>query len=109
MRNVGDLPAALAEQFRVLQSGGRIVILETTKPNRNLLSPFIWIHMHAVIPLLGGIISGFREAYRYLPDSSEQFLSAEELCTRLQSTGFVNVGFRRLMFGTVALHWGNKT
>lgn len=108
MRNVSDLDQALREQWRVLRGGGRLVILETTRPTKNLLSPFIWLHMHFVIPFLGGLISGFREAYRYLPDSSEQFLPAEELADRLQSVGFIQVGFRRLMFGTIALHWGIK-
>jgi len=108
MRNVGHLEQALAEQFRVLQAGGKIVILETTKPTKNLLSPFIWLHMHLVIPLLGRIISGVGEAYRYLPNSSEQFLSAEELADKMQAAGFKEVGFQRLMFGTIALHWGSK-
>jgi demethylmenaquinone methyltransferase/2-methoxy-6-polyprenyl-1,4-benzoquinol methylase len=105
---VGHLEQALAEQFRVLQAGGKIVILETTKPTKNLLSPFIWLHMHLVIPLLGRIISGVGEAYRYLPNSSEQFLSAEELADKMQAAGFKEVGFQRLMFGTIALHWGSK-
>ncbi len=108
MRNVGDLDLALAEQFRIVKPGGKVVILATTRPQRNLLSPFIWLHMHLVIPLLGGVVSGFREAYRYLPDSSEQFLGAEELAARMLASGFKQVNFRRLMFGTIALHWGSK-
>lgn len=108
MRNVGNLEQALAEQLRVLQPGGKVVILETTKPQQNLLSPFIWLHMHLVIPWLGAVISGVGEAYRYLPNSSEQFLSAEMLADKLLAAGFVEVGFQRLMFGTIALHWGSK-
>ena len=108
MRNVGNLERALAEQLRVLLSRGKIVILETTKPSKNLLSPFIWLHMHLVIPLLGVVISGVGEAYRYLPNSSEQFLPAEELAEKMKNAGFKEVGFQRLMFGTIALHWGTK-
>jgi demethylmenaquinone methyltransferase/2-methoxy-6-polyprenyl-1,4-benzoquinol methylase len=108
MRNVGNLDMALREQLRVLNPGGKLVILETTKPKRNLLSPFIWLHFHLVIPLLGGLVSGFREAYQYLPNSSEQFLTTEELAERMRTAGFRNVGFRRLMAGTIAIHWGNK-
>jgi demethylmenaquinone methyltransferase / 2-methoxy-6-polyprenyl-1,4-benzoquinol methylase len=108
MRNVGDVAPVLAEQWRVLKPGGRLVALDTTRPKRNLLSPFIWMHMHLVIPLVGGLISGFRNAYTYLPDSTESFLEAEDLAGHLTAAGFKSVGFRRLMFGTIALHWGEK-
>jgi demethylmenaquinone methyltransferase / 2-methoxy-6-polyprenyl-1,4-benzoquinol methylase len=108
MRNVGNLDVALGEQYRILKPGGRIVILETTHPRLTIFTPFIWLYMHLVIPLFGGLISGNREAYRYLPASSESFLNAEELADRMSSAGFWEVGFRRLMFGTVAIHWGEK-
>lgn len=108
MRNVSDLQLALKEQHRLLRPGGRIVILDTTKPKRNLLSPFIWIHLHVVIPILGGILSGFREAYTYLPDSTEGFVSAEEMAVRMAAVGFRKINFKRLMFGTIAIHWGEK-
>ena len=108
MRNVGDVQQALKEQYRTLKSGGRIVILDTTKPKRNLLTPLIWLHMHIVIPLMGRIISGFGEAYNYLPDSTEGFLTAEELTVRMAVVGFKRINFERLMFGTIAIHWGEK-
>jgi demethylmenaquinone methyltransferase/2-methoxy-6-polyprenyl-1,4-benzoquinol methylase len=108
VRNVIDLQKALQEQYRVLKKGGRIVILDTTRPRKNLLSPLIWLHMHVVIPLLGALLTGTREAYRYLPESTEGFVTAEELAARMAAAGFKQISYERLMFGTVAIHWGVK-
>lgn len=108
MRNVINLNQAIEEQYRVLKKGGRIVVLDTTRPKKNILSPFIWLHMHFVIPTVGGILSGDREAYRYLPDTTEGFVTAEDLAERMKKAGFKNVNFKRLMFGTIAIHWAEK-
>lgn len=108
MRNVIDLQKALDEQYRVLKNGGRIVILDTTRPKKNILSPFIWIHMHFIIPTLGGLLTGSQDAYRYLPETTEGFVTAEEMAARMAKAGFQKIGFQRYMFGTIAIHWGEK-
>jgi demethylmenaquinone methyltransferase / 2-methoxy-6-polyprenyl-1,4-benzoquinol methylase len=108
MRNVSDVGVALAEQFRVLKRGGHLVCLDTTPPPKNLLRPFINFHLHAVIPLLGRVVAGASDAYTYLPDSTERFLTAEQLAERISQAGFRDVRFRRLMFGTMAIHWATK-
>ena len=108
LRNVSYIRQTLCEQYRVLKPGGRIVCLDTTQPNRHLLSPLIDIHLHSIIPALGKLIAGEPEAYTYLPESTEQFLSSEQLAERMLSTGFHQVGFHKLMFGAVAIHWGIK-
>jgi demethylmenaquinone methyltransferase/2-methoxy-6-polyprenyl-1,4-benzoquinol methylase len=108
MRNLTDVQQALKEQYRTLKPGGRIVILDTTRPKKNFLSPFIWIHMHFIIPTVGGLLSGERDAYKYLPDTTENFLTAEQLAARMIAVGFKKVNFKRLMFGTIGMHWGEK-
>ena len=108
MRNVMDVNQALREQWRALKPGGRVVILDTTRPRRTLLTPLIWIYMHVVIPALGALLSGSLDAYRYLPDSTENFLNAAELAACMAAAGFQNVEFKVLMFGTIAIHWAER-
>jgi demethylmenaquinone methyltransferase/2-methoxy-6-polyprenyl-1,4-benzoquinol methylase len=108
MRNVIDLQKALQEQYRVLKKGGRMVILDTTRPKKNLLSPLIWVHMHFIIPALGRLLTGSSDAYRYLPETTEGFVTAEELAARMAAAGFKKINYERLMFETIAIHWGEK-
>ena len=108
MRNVNDIDRALGEQLRVLKSDGRAVILDTTPPPDSLLSPLIHFHLQRVIPALGSLIAGAGEAYHYLPDSTESFLEPEVMLARMRAAGFRRVAYRRLMFGTIAIHWGSK-
>ncbi|MDZ4770418.1 MAG: bifunctional demethylmenaquinone methyltransferase/2-methoxy-6-polyprenyl-1,4-benzoquinol methylase UbiE [Chloroflexota bacterium] len=108
MRNVIDIPRAFAEQKRVLKPGGRLVILDTAPPSDNLLRPFIVFYLKQVIPTLGRAISGNADAYEYLPESTQKFKTPEQLKALMIEAGFANVTYKTFMFGTMAVHWGEK-
>jgi demethylmenaquinone methyltransferase/2-methoxy-6-polyprenyl-1,4-benzoquinol methylase len=104
VRNVPDLERALAELRRVLRPGGRVAILEITRP-RGLLAPFYRLWFDCIVPLLGKVIPG-GSAYAYLPASVRRFPGPEELASLLEAAGFGAVRFRLLAGGIVALHVG---
>ncbi len=108
LRNVTDVDRSLYEQRRVLKPGGRLVALDTTRPRPSLFSPLVWLHLHFVIPTLGSWLAGQPQAYRYLPESTDHFLSAEQLAAAMVEAGFRKVGYHLAMAGTIAIHWGEK-
>ena len=109
MRNFIDLPKALGEMLRVLVPGGRLAILEIVRSDGNgpwsKLFPF---YFRRVTPWLGGALAGDREAYTYLPESVQGFLSAKRLASMMEQAGFSNVAHRKLALGTVAIIVGEK-
>jgi demethylmenaquinone methyltransferase/2-methoxy-6-polyprenyl-1,4-benzoquinol methylase len=109
-RNVIDIPRMFEEQLRVLKPGGRIVVLDSSPPKDNFFLPFIEIHLRYVIPTLGRLIAGKNgaDAYQYLPASTQAFKSPEELADLMHAADIRNVQYRTFMFGTMAVHWGEK-
>jgi len=104
VRNLADLPAVLQEFRRLLAAGGRLAILEITRPRPRLAGALFSFYFRRLVPLAGGLISGDWEAYRYLPQSVDRFLSAEELTATLRRAGFEQIHVRHLGPGPVALH-----
>lgn len=108
MRNVADIRRAFSEMCRVVRPGGRIACLELTRPPRRLIWRIYQLYFYRLIPLVGGLISGDRATYTYLPNSLTHFPVAEELKRIMEEAGWRSVGFRRLNFGTIAIHYGTK-
>ena len=108
VRNFIDREQAFREQHRVLKPGGRVICLEISKPPKNLLRPFFLFFFNKIVPLVGGIVSGQRDAYAYLPQSVNEFLTPDELKAIMERAGLREVKFKRLMMSTVAIHVGVK-
>jgi demethylmenaquinone methyltransferase / 2-methoxy-6-polyprenyl-1,4-benzoquinol methylase len=106
MRNVTDISATIREQVRVVKPGGRVVCLDTTPAKKSLLRPVTQFYLRKVIPLLGRLLTGKGDAYKYLTRSTINFINAETLADILRGAGLEGVAFKRLMFGNIALHWG---
>ena len=108
IRNVASLDVALREVFRVLRPGARFVILEFTTPRSAIVRTLYHTYFHHVLPFIGGVISGHRSAYRYLPRSVAHFPAEAELAARMTAAGFADVRFESLSFGIAAIHAGTR-
>ena len=108
IRNVASLDRALSEVFRVLRPNARFVILEFTTPRSAIVRTFYHLYFHHLLPFIGGVISGHRTAYKYLPRSVAHFPAEPELARHMSDAGFVDVRWESLSLGIAAIHVGTK-
>ena len=108
IRNVAGLDDGLAEVQRVLEPGGRFVILEFSTPRSSIINAGYQLYFNKILPAIGGLISGHRTAYKYLPRSVANFPAEPELARRMQKAGFANVTWSSLSLGIAAIHIGEK-
>ena len=106
LRNLADLTGGLAEMRRVLEAGGRLVVLEFTTPPGPLFRRAFHLYFHHILPVAGGLIAGDRPAARYLPESVTEFPDGASLASLVRRAGFTDVRFGYLTRGIAALHTG---
>jgi demethylmenaquinone methyltransferase/2-methoxy-6-polyprenyl-1,4-benzoquinol methylase len=104
LRNVSRIEQALGEARRVLRPGGHFLCLEFTPAITPLLQPLYDLYSFVVVPLLGQVVAGDRDAYTYLVDSIRRFPPQSLLCEMLAAAGLEQVRFRNLTNGIAALH-----
>lgn len=107
-RNLTNYACGFHELHRVLKPGGMLAILEFSHPRGKVISGVYSFYSRAVLPFIGSLVSGSREAYSYLPASIEKFPRAEQLRLMMDAAGFNQTRFELLSGGIAALHTGTK-
>jgi demethylmenaquinone methyltransferase/2-methoxy-6-polyprenyl-1,4-benzoquinol methylase len=108
-RNLANYQRGLFELHRVLKPGGMLAMLEFSHPPGAATKVLYGFYSRVLLPSIGALISGSREAYHYLPDSIRKFPDAAELAAMMQQAGFVENRFQLLTGGIAALHVGTKS
>ena len=108
VRNLARTEKGLAEMWRVLKPGGKLLILEFSRPRNAFFKPIYNFYLNKVLPKIAGLVSGDKEAYEYLASSIAKFYEPEELVAMMKEAGFSRQYWRPLTMGIVTLYIGIK-
>lgn len=108
VRNFEDLSKGITEIHRVLKSGGSLYVLEFSMPSKFPMRNLYRFYFRKVLPFVGGIVSGSKSAYTYLPESVFAFPEKEKFVEIMANAGFKNCSYKRLTFGVASIYVGNK-
>jgi len=108
LRNLSSVESGLAELLRVVKPGGWVAVLEFSRPANAILRPLFSMYFTKLLPWMGGVISGSRSAYTYLPASVQKFPDQSQLSLLMEQAGLVQVGYENLTGGIAALHMGRR-
>lgn len=107
IRNVVDRQLGLAEMWRVLKPGGRLIILEFSTPRSLLFRQIYYFYFRQLLPMIGGLFSTYH-SYKYLPDSVLEFPSQQEFSQMIANAGFNPPSIQELTFGIASIYVGDK-
>lgn len=108
LRNVTDLPRFFAEAHHVLKPGGKFVSLDMFPPPPGWFAKLYAIYFYSIMPWIGGLLGGDRQAYLYLSESVRQFHSPETVAKLIAQAGFHDVAIRKFLRGAVCMHIAAK-
>jgi demethylmenaquinone methyltransferase / 2-methoxy-6-polyprenyl-1,4-benzoquinol methylase len=108
IRNIPDLRLALLEMYRVTKKGGRVLILEFSKPENPLLKAGHWLYLQTIVPMVGFLFSGNFKAYTYLNQTIQTFPYGDHFCKILKQMGFVDIKAHPLMGGAATIYAAQK-